>query len=177
MKEIPLTKGQIALVDDDDFDMALQWKWWALASRRKYRTSFYAVRTIGQGADRGLQIYLHKYVIGIGRGVQVDHKNGNTLDCQKHNLRIATQSQNSANRQEPIGNRLGYRGVAQSGNKFAAKVWHGKFISLGTFDTLFEAALARDLKALEIWGEFAVLNIPNATDYEPPIPSKAYKSR
>lgn len=170
MKELKLTKGQIALVDDEDFELLAQWKWHVMASFRKDRITYYAVHNVGDSNKRGAQIFLHKFIMQAGKNVQVDHKNGNTLDCQKQNLRIATRSQNSANRQAPILNRLGYRGVTQSGDGFTARIHHKQDIYIGIFNTAFEAALARDFKAIEIWGEFAALNISNAQDYEPPVP-------
>ena len=87
----------------------------------------------------------------------IDHINGNTLDNRKVNLRIATRQQNNANR--IVKNTLGYRGVRINGNRYGAQIkFNGELIWLGTFDTKEEAAIAYDKKAVELFGEFAVLN-------------------
>lgn len=92
MKEIPLTNGKIALVDDDDYEWLSQWKWYS----RKHRNSFYAQRSIWEnGKIRTLQ--MHIAIMGKREGLQIDHMNGNGLDNQRHNLRHLTNRQNAQN--------------------------------------------------------------------------------
>ena len=57
MKEIPLTQGKIALVDDIDYEFLNQWKWLA----HVFNGTIYARRNIGQKR----RIYMHKYILGI----------------------------------------------------------------------------------------------------------------
>ena len=97
-----------------------------------------------------------------GEVYQIDHINRNRLDNQVCNLRYATISQNSANRQKTSRPKTSqYKGVSlmKKTNKLMAKIRiDGKNLYLGTFTSEEEAAMAYDLKAQEAHGEFAVLN-------------------
>ena len=91
----------------------------------------------------------------------VDHINHDPLDNHRHNLRLATRSQNAANVGPYANNTSGYKGVDFNQGKWRARITqHGKRHFLGTFDTAEEAARAYDSKALELFGEFASLNFP-----------------
>lgn len=107
-------------------------------------------------------VRLHRYILGITDSkVKVDHINGNTLDNRKCNLRICNQTQNMRNCKSK-GNKTGYRGVYKSNNKFRACISvNNKTVHINkAFNTAKDAAIARDKLALEISGEFAVLNFP-----------------
>lgn len=95
MKEIVLTKGQVALVDDEDFERLNSVKWHA----RKKRNTFYALRciTVGPNNKRKTQ-YMHQMLIECPEGMETDHVDGNGLNNQKDNLRIVTKRQNQQNR-------------------------------------------------------------------------------
>ena len=97
----------------------------------------------------------------------VDHINGNVLDNRKCNLRVCTHAENMRNiTKRRKGNTSGYTGVSKCGKRWAASIgYRGKDIYLGTFGNKEEAARARDLKAIELHGEFASLNFP-IEDYE-----------
>jgi hypothetical protein len=87
-REIPLTRGLFAIVDDEDFERLSKWKWHAnLQSSR-----FYAARTLKK-------ILMHNVVLGHAqnRKIVVDHINRNSLDNRKCNLRLVTQSENLLN--------------------------------------------------------------------------------
>ena len=92
----------------------------------------------------------------------VDHINGNVLDNRKCNLRVCTHAENMRNTtKRRKGNTSGYTGVSKCGKRWAASIgYRGKDIYLGTFGNKEEAARARDLKAIELHGEFASLNFP-----------------
>lgn len=162
MREIPLTHGQVALVDDEDYDLLTIHKWSALKAQRQNRVNFYAVRTVTADGQQDC-IYMHRVVIGAADGQKVDHKNGNGCDNQKSNLRFANSSQNVANQIALLrANKSGYRGVywAAYAKRWRAQLGgHGARVHLGYFDDPLAAARAYDRAAVAVWGEFARPNL------------------
>lgn len=153
MKRIKLTRGQVALVDDRDFKSLGKHKWCA-AQRRK---NFIAVqRSTKRKGDR--IILMHRRILRAKAGQQVDHKNGNTLDNRRKNIRICTNAQNGFNRGPRCDNKLGVKGVSfdKSRGKFSAELGvHGKRIRLGRFETLLAAKRAYIKAAKRHHGAFA----------------------
>ena len=161
MKEIELTRGMVALVDDEDFEYLNQWKWMAW----KVRSYFYAARRLpGKRNDSRKLILMHRQIINPPVNFEVDHHDRNTLNNQRNNLRIATRSQNSANRKSCGTSKfLGVCIIKNRGYSYirAGIKIDGKNFHIGTFKTEEEAALAYDKKAIETHGEFANLNFMN----------------
>src|ERR1700733_15352358 len=97
MREIPLTKGYVALVDDADFERVNRLKWTATECHRKDGSvkKVYAYRMVGRKT-----VFLHRFLLGLppGRKPQVDHHDGDGLNCQRQNLRVASNAENSRNR-------------------------------------------------------------------------------
>lgn len=159
MIEVPLTRGQVALVDDDDA-WVLRHRWHAL--RRSDGRGFYAARNLPRPA-RGT-VYLHRVLMEAPAGVEVDHVSGDGLDCRKANLRLATHRDNAANTQRVVVARSGFKGVRQT----AAGRWrayiknHGRQLHLGHFDSPEEAARAYDEAAVRLFGQFARPNFAEA---------------
>lgn len=161
MKEISLTQGYVAIVDDEDSDLAnLKW----------YVRKGYAIRTTGvlkKGTKK--RHNLHRVILErilnrpLRRDEDTDHRDNNKLNNRRSNLRVATRSQNEANQGKQINNKSGYKGVSQFGKKKwrSAIVINRKQIHLGLYNDRTEAARAYDKKAIEIFGEFAYLNFPN----------------
>lgn len=157
MKEIVLTQGKVALVDDEDFDRVNQYKWCA----NKIRRVWYVVRNSPIIDGVGKTVLLHQEILQTDS--QVDHRDGNGLNCQKHNLRMATHSQNMANSRKPAHNTSGFKGVMwhKKLSKWGAKLnLKGKQIYLGWYENKIDAAKAYDSGALKYFGEFARLNFP-----------------
>jgi hypothetical protein len=155
---IRLSRGLFSLIDVEDLERVSLHKWWA-RSRRTIAPTFYAVTKI-----EGKSTYLHRFVMGAPRGIQVDHRNLDPLDCRKENLRLATHSQNCQNRNSSQAAPAGFKGVipTESG-RFASRIeLNNKKIWLGTFSTAEQAARAYDAKARELFGDFARLNFPEA---------------
>ncbi len=152
MREIPLSQGQVALVDDADFDWLNQWKW----SAQKDSRSFYAFRK-ENSKPLGKTIYMHRAILGLGETkMQVDHKDFNGLNNQRENLRKCTAQQNFMYRRAFKNNKYSkHKGV-----RFAKKT--GKWMVYvnckyyGTFTTEEEAAKKRIEIGEKIQGEFFI---------------------
>jgi hypothetical protein len=165
MKEIQLTRGYVALVDDEDYEAALEGtKWYSKVYRRKDGTvsGVYAIRNTPNSGHDGSKQLLHRFVLDIiTPNVEVDHKDGNGLNCQKKNLRVAEHVQNSQNRGANTNNTSGFKGVSwvKATHNFGAYITaEGKHRSLGRYATAAEAAKAYDEAALQFFGEFAKTN-------------------
>ena len=155
MKRIPLTQGQFAIVDNEDYERLKKYKWYAV----KNRNTFYAVRSIKKGNKWTLR-KIHLDIITVPLGFQVDHINRNGLDNRKVNLRICTLAQNVRNRKTPIHSSK-YKGVSwfKITKKWRAYIYSkDTFISLGYFRNEAEAAKAYDRKAKILFGEYACTN-------------------
>lgn len=111
MQEVPLSKGKIAIIDDEDFELVSQHKW--SATEPGHRRCIYA-RTNLKGEDgRYYTERMHRLILGLkkGDGKIVDHINGNGLDNRRTNLRVSSYSDNAANVPIHKGNTSGYKGV------------------------------------------------------------------
>jgi hypothetical protein len=108
----------------------------------------------------GRRTSLHRVISAVASDIEIDHENGNGLDCRDGNLRPATRQQNTSNRR--YYNRTGYRGVFLTKGKknpFGAQIEHnGKNNHIGVFSTAEAAALAYNERANALFGEFAILN-------------------
>lgn len=156
MKEIPLTQGKTAFVDDEDFDFLSAYKWHALPHGR----TWYARRNIRVNGKQTPK-YLHQFLCPGNK--EVDHRDGDGLNCQKKNLRPATRAQQSANRDKFQNCSSKFKGVYW--NK-QTQCWRasirvaGKLRCLGLYVVETEAGLAYDSAALKSFGDFAKLNFP-----------------
>lgn len=169
MKEITLTKGQVAIVDDSDYEYLNQWKWCAKHAKQ----TFYAERNEWNSGVI-TRIRMHRLILKPLKGEIVDHIDRNGLNNQRNNLRIATSAQNAANK-KALGTSK-YLGVCLAQRKYRKKngslsiikYWQAsiqygkKFQFLGYFETEEEAALRYNEAAKEAYGEFANLNIVNS---------------
>jgi hypothetical protein len=157
MKEIQLTQGKVALVDDDMYDYLIQWKWYA----NNLSGKFYAIRNHRENKKFVAQLLMHRFIMNPSKGLVVDHLNGNTLDNRKCNLRVCTYSQNSMNRIKQINNNSGYKGVSWHKNHkiYESRIMsNGVNIHIGSFENIIDAARAYNEAAIKYHGEFANLN-------------------
>jgi len=155
MKEIQLTQGKVALVDDEDFEYLSQWKW----SAHKVHNVFYAVHHKPRNLGAGL-IGMHRELMGKD-GIIIDHINGNGLDNRKNNLRVCTNAQNLQNRGVSTKNTSGYKGVFldKRKNKWYAQIGaNNKRITGKGRITPEAAAKDYDILASKYHKEFASLN-------------------
>ena len=84
MIEISLSQNQVALVDDQDYDLVNQYTWYAF----KCRNTYYATKNLGCVEGKWSRILMHRLIMGAQPGQFVDHKNGDGLDNRRENLRI-----------------------------------------------------------------------------------------
>lgn len=162
MKLIRLTKGQFAMVDDDDFERLSKHKWYAQRSRN----TFYAQRNVTIGRKKRRTVHMHREVTGTADHLQCDHIDGNGLNNQRSNLRECTHQQNRRNTQKRIASKSRFIGVTRrsDGERWVASIKiQGKRQHLGSFLLEEDAARARDSRAKELFGEFAALNFPEGT--------------
>ncbi len=111
MKEIKLTQGKVAIVDDEDFEYLNQWKWfYCRYAKRTYREGE-SNRVIGIKRPK-LYERMHRVIVKCPEGLFVDHIDGNPLNNQKSNLRICTLIENSKNRKSKTGSTSDYLGVS-----------------------------------------------------------------
>jgi len=150
MPEIPLTRGMVTIVDDEDFETLSHSKW--RASRD--RNTFYAERTVYGSGGSGIHERVHRVVLSrkIGRPLLasefVDHENGDGLDNRRANLRLATNSQNQRNckrhSMNPSSRYLGISWYAPRKTWRARIQVEGKEIYIGYHASEYAAARARD---------------------------------
>jgi hypothetical protein len=105
MIEILLTQGQVALIDDEDYNLVSNYNWYANKDGR----TFYAATKIRQKGKR-TTISMHRIIMGAKIGQQIDHTNGNGCDNRKENLRFCTNSQNQQNRHNQLRGTSNYKG-------------------------------------------------------------------
>jgi hypothetical protein len=145
MKEIKLTQGKVAMVDDEDFERINAHKWCAV----DFAGKFYAGRS-----ENGKSAYMHREVLGtVPTGIEVDHIDGDGLNCQRNNLRFVTRRQNFQNRH--IKRTSKYPGVSwdKINNKWRAGMnLNGASKNLGRFSTEEDAFRAYK-KAVNIIGQ------------------------
>lgn len=158
MKQIPLTQGKFALVDDEDYDFLMQWKW----NAKKGCDTFYAVRHSPTQDGVRSTIWMHRALTSTSTERKfVDHKDGNGLNNQRYNLRSCTHAENVRNSRRCKSNTSGYKGVTlHKDGRWAARVmFQYKRRFLGYFQNKEDAALAYDEAAKNLHGEFAKTNL------------------
>lgn len=164
MKKIPLTRGLFALVDDEDYEFLMQWKWCAEA----HGSIFYASRKQRRSETerkrgRFNTVLMHREILGlVDANVYCDHINGDGLCNIRKNIRICTHIQNMFNQKKCTKKTSSsYKGVHFHirDKKWVSRIRpNGKEICLGYFSSEEDAARAYDAAAKKHFGEFARLN-------------------
>lgn len=136
MKLLKLTKGKYSKVDDEDFEILNNYKWYATKSKK--RSSYYAKRDVysklGEGRKIKKSIHLHRFITNCPDGSVVDHLDRDGLNNQKSNLKICSFRENCSNK----SNSKKYMGVYKTGKKFVAKIT----ITIGIYEKEIDAAQA-----------------------------------
>ncbi|WP_434439742.1 AP2 domain-containing protein [Lentzea sp. E54] len=165
MKQVPLSKGYVALVDDEDFELVSAHRWCVVMPGK----NVYAVRKVRRGDGSWTNQSLHRFLLDAGPGERVGHLDGDGLNCARTNLRRVSRSESSYNACRTRGhgrqsnNKSGFIGVSWDARlgKWRAQIQvAGQKKHLGHHPTAEDAARARDRAAIELHGELAVLNFP-----------------
>jgi hypothetical protein len=158
-RRIPLTCGQFALVDPEDYYRLSKFQWYANGHTK---TKFYAIRKCD-----GKSVKMHRVIMNAPEDLFVDHIDHNGLNNTRGNLRLCTPAENSRNSGSNKGSTSKYKGVSWNRNvkKWCAQIrLNYKIHRIGHFEDEIAAAKAYDKKAAELHGEFACLNFPNAAE-------------
>lgn len=154
MKEIKLTQGKVALVDDEDYEYLNQWRW--------QFSNGYARRNIKLLNGKRSSQSMHRLILNTSSlELLVDHINGNKIDNRKENLRTCNIYENALNRGVKKENKLRIKGVSfkKERKKYVAVIQvNKKQLHIGCFACPIEAARAYNAAALIHHGEFARLN-------------------
>lgn len=162
MKTIKLNRGFESIVDDDDYDRVSALRWHARVNRRADGTlRVYAFRVHIDDDGSRHALFLHRYIMPVPNGMDIDHVNGDGLDNRRGNLRCATRAENNYNSRKRSGGTSIYRGVSWHG---PCKKWHARFSIngkskyLGVYESEELAAAAYNKEAEKHAGQFATLN-------------------
>jgi hypothetical protein len=155
--EVPLTRGKVAIIDIDDAERVSAYQWRGIVSDGIWYAATQPPRSGGTRAT----ILLHRFLLDSPAHAEVDHIDGDGLNCRRSNLRLATRVQNSRNSKRPSDNTSGFKGVSRSKGRRKWRVRigiNGTHKHLGCFRTKEEAAQAYDQAALRLFGQFARVN-------------------
>ena len=155
---IPLTKGQVAVVDASDYEWLMQWSWtpW----RKNELSTYYAVRWLRRSNGAQASIRMHRQIMGLD-GPMVDHRDGDGLNNRRSNLRHCTSGQNNCNRGVSRNNVTGFKGVhwKKREQRYTVSISANGIINhLGYFDDPVIGAKAYDAEAIRLHGDFAKTN-------------------
>jgi hypothetical protein len=161
MKLIPLNGGKAyAQVDDTDYERLNQYKWYVLGR--------YAIRH--EPADGKVRIiHMHRQILTAPHGLDVDHIDYNGLNNQGHNLRLITRSQNLQRARKTYRSCSShYKGVHwhKYWRRWNANIFYrGKKRLIGTFESELHAAMAYDMWAAHLFGDYTTLNFKSAIQH------------
>lgn len=163
MAQITLSTGDVVLVDDDDVRLLSGYRWYLHAP--KAANVRYAAANIKDDSGKRRTVGMHRLLMEPGKGFEVDHINGNGLDNRRSNLRIVTRRQNLQNQRKACATASRYRGVYRNRGRWCARITLDyKAFYLGSFASEEAAAAAYDSKAVELFGEYARLNLPRRVE-------------
>jgi hypothetical protein len=153
-KLIPLTQDKFTIVDAEDYDQLSKHKWHVSKNRR----TEYAAR--GSGPKN---IKMHRLLLNAPPHLLGDQRDRNGLNNRKANLRLCTNKENTRNARPNLKGSSRFKGVSwhKKTKKYNATIQkNGKRYSLGCYHDEIEAAVVYDIKAMELFGQFAYFNFP-----------------
>lgn len=153
-REIPLSQNKVAIVDPGDYEALAKFKW--QSARNKNSGYFYAIRSFWLPDGRHTTVQMHREILNAPKDLMVDHKNHDTLDNRRQNIRLADRYQNQYNAKTHKGNRAGLKGAQWQCGKWSSRIrCRGVSKFLGYFASAEEAHAAYKIAAAELHGEFA----------------------
>ena len=167
MKEIELTQGQVALVDDEDFERINAVSWYTMRAStgtgcvaRYYAVRNFRVRPGRHPKGRQNRIWMHHLILEKKPGYEIDHIDANGLNNCRDNLRYVTHSENLMNvRKTTRPKHSIYKGVSFFDGKWTAQIRINNHLHfLGSYKIEEDAAKAYDIKAKELFGEYGRMN-------------------
>lgn len=180
--------GYTVIIDEDDFEKIKPFTWHVMQKKALQEGLYYFSASMREeSTGEWHNQFLHRFIMKCkrGDGFKVDHKNHNTLDCTKANLRICTTAQNAQNARVYRAKKDGFKGIKEdvSSGHWSARIQtpDGKRMMLGSYATAEDAAKAYDRAALFYFKEFAVTNFPKEKyteedlqklDQSKPLPNK-----
>jgi len=155
-KQIPLTKGAFAIVDDADFDRLVQIGRWSLSSKG------YSIHWFKDEAGKRKCLYMHRVIMDAPHGLEVDHLDSVRTNNLRSNLRFATRSENCAYRRRMKSNTSGFVGVNRNRGRWEARVkYKNQRVYLGSYEFPEDAALIYDGAVRLLFDEFSRPNFPD----------------
>jgi len=152
-RKIKLTRGKLALIDNEDFEYLNQWKW--------HWDGEYAARTIKFNGITH-KITMHRLILNnIPKGKESDHINRDKLDNRRNNLRIVSNAENQMNKNLQKNNRSGVRGICWYGkyDKWQTRIgFGGKKMFLGYFSNIKDAIEIYNTTSKKLYGKFTYIN-------------------
>jgi hypothetical protein len=146
---LPLTKGAVAKLDYEDWLVQKNFNWHLTCKG-------YAARNVKIGHLKYKYLLLHRAILFVPEGMDIDHINKDPLDNTRANLRVCSRSENMFNKKIYKSNKLGLKGVYPKHGRFCAVIQSfGKRVHLGYFDTPLEASAAYEAAAIKHFGNFA----------------------
>jgi len=157
MRTIKLTQGKVAFIDDQDYPLIIDHKWYA----HRIHNIWYAKTHVRKSTGEPTKLSMHQLILNVLPGFEIDHINHDGLDNRKHNLRIVTCQQNQFNQKRHRRNSSRFKGVSWHSRwrRWQARVqFNHKRYHLGYFDNEQDAARAYNKAASRLFGKFACLN-------------------
>lgn len=163
MIKIKLTQRQSAIIDDSDYALVSNHKWFAVLDKKN---GVYYARTNIWKNNKKTIMSMHRMILNPPRGLVVHHKNHNGIDNRRANMVVCTKAQNRWHSKKQCKTKNRYKGVTKSydiksskGYGYVAEITYAaKRVHIGFFKNEIDAALAYNEKAKELYGEYAYLN-------------------
>ncbi len=134
-REIPLTKGYVAIVDADDSVAMSLYEWCADEQKGGL---VYAMTTLRLISGKKLIIRMHRLITRAVKGEIVDHWDGDGLHNWRTNLRKVSHQANIHNQQRAKGTYF-----IKRANRWSSSITiNGKHVYLGCFKTEADARAA-----------------------------------
>ena len=154
-KVIKLTRGLETKVDEADYLELNKHKWHVI----KPNGGFYACRSVwNPETKKKKMVYMHREICGFPEGKVIDHRDGETLNNCRYNLRVCENHQNVANHKIHKHNTSGVTGVfwRKDLEKWGARIeYKGKRTYLGCFLNKDNAIKARKKAEIKYFGEYS----------------------